>query len=785
MDPDTGTTTFQYNALGELIAQTDNGGYRTEREIDARGRAWRVSAKLPNGTIESQSTSTFDTAPYGIGLVADESVTGQYAVWSGQAGTELNYQRNLIYDPMGRVINMATTLDGQMFSGNIAYDTLGRPWKAQDASGAWVKTQYGSRGAIAICASSADDTNPSCPSGPDTYQRTLATDAWGNVVREARADSAAMEVRRQYHALTGRIAEICGGNTACNLVKEAYVWDAAGNLASHQKEGRYLEGFTYDSLNRVTEGRLTMANGVTVNQVMLANAYDALGNVCSNNGMGYAYPGADGCVGAVPMAQSTGIPVLASVVLPAYQQAGRTTMQQPRASAMNRAQYFAPERSYRRYGGDDRPSWDEEADSWTLGEPRSDAVWMRGVPRSASRKPVAAPAKPITTTSQHLAVMTATPAITMAAVSSVASSPHAVNQTGEGTAASFYYYDDRGNQTVRDAPGSSNDRTIRYSADGKAHEIQMGNGQTTRFWYGPDGQRYKRQDGTTTTYYVGGVEVLVQNGMQTARRYVAGVALQTVINGAVQATRFMFHDHLGSLIRIANVDGSIAEALDYTAFGDRRAYGNPSGTSGASNYTPRGFTGHEYVDGTQVIHMNGRIYDQQLGRFLQPDPVIQEPTNAQSWNAYTYVFNNPLAYTDPSGNMSLRQALGLVIAVVGMYFFPQGEAVGPACLHSSGRFCQRIRRQRDTAGGRFWCFYRIDNVWYWKHRRTDRWSSTVREGYDRRCNGVIAGRKVRQRLCCRRPDGNGHAAAWWNAKRCRAHGSRGTDRRYDLGSHGR
>ena len=52
--------------------------------------------------------------------------------------------------------------------------------------------------------------------------------------------------------------------------------------------------------------------------------------------------------------------------------------------------------------------------------------------------------------------------------------------------------------------------------------------------------------------------------------------------------------------------------------------------------------------------MNGRIYDPQLGRFLQPDPVIQDPTNAQSWNAYTYVFNNPLAYTDPSGMMSER-----------------------------------------------------------------------------------------------------------------------------------
>ena len=162
----------------------------------------------------------------------------------------------------------------------------------------------------------------------------------------------------------------------------------------------------------------------------------------------------------------------------------------------------------------------------------------------------------------------------------------------------------------------------------KAHEIQLGSGQTTRFWYGPDGQRYKRTDGTTTTYYVGGVEVVVQNGVQTARRYVAGVALQTVINGAVQATRYLFHDHLGSLVRIANADGSVAESLDYTAFGDRRAYGNPTGAGAASTLTPRGFTGHEMVDGMQVIHMNGRIYDPQLGRFLQPDPVIKEPTNA-------------------------------------------------------------------------------------------------------------------------------------------------------------
>ena len=47
--------------------------------------------------------------------------------------------------------------------------------------------------------------------------------------------------------------------------------------------------------------------------------------------------------------------------------------------------------------------------------------------------------------------------------------------------------------------------------------------------------------------------------------------------------------------------------------------------------------------------MNGRIYDPTLGRFLQADPHIQAPMNSQNYNRYSYVLNNPLSYTDPSG----------------------------------------------------------------------------------------------------------------------------------------
>ena len=51
--------------------------------------------------------------------------------------------------------------------------------------------------------------------------------------------------------------------------------------------------------------------------------------------------------------------------------------------------------------------------------------------------------------------------------------------------------------------------------------------------------------------------------------------------------------------------------------------------------------------------MNGRAYDYNLGRFLSVDPVIQSPTNSQSLNPYSYIMNNPLAGTDPTGYMAI------------------------------------------------------------------------------------------------------------------------------------
>nr|WP_283771672.1 RHS repeat-associated core domain-containing protein [Shewanella sp. 10B] len=68
-----------------------------------------------------------------------------------------------------------------------------------------------------------------------------------------------------------------------------------------------------------------------------------------------------------------------------------------------------------------------------------------------------------------------------------------------------------------------------------------------------------------------------------------------------------------------------------------------------TNKNRRGFTDHEHLNEQQLIHMNGRVYDYNLGRFLSVDPLIQSPTSTQSVNPYSYIMNNPLAGTDPTG----------------------------------------------------------------------------------------------------------------------------------------
>ena len=109
-----------------------------------------------------------------------------------------------------------------------------------------------------------------------------------------------------------------------------------------------------------------------------------------------------------------------------------------------------------------------------------------------------------------------------------------------------------------------------------------------------------------------------------------------------------------------------AQKIDYVSNSSLGAWGkrrNPQ-TFEYENLTElmfdRGFTGHEHLELFDLINMNGRVYDPSLGRFLSPDNYVQAPDFSQSFNRYSYCWNNPLRYTDPDGERE-HLVIGAVI----------------------------------------------------------------------------------------------------------------------------
>jgi RHS repeat-associated protein len=113
---------------------------------------------------------------------------------------------------------------------------------------------------------------------------------------------------------------------------------------------------------------------------------------------------------------------------------------------------------------------------------------------------------------------------------------------------------------------------------------------------------------------------------------------------------YLHRDYQGSILAITNDAGVILEKRQFDAWGSLINYYNvtdaPFGGWGAFD---RGYTGHEHLQSVGLIHMNGRLYDPKLHRFLQPDNYVQDPSNTQNFNRYGYCWNNPLKFTDPSG----------------------------------------------------------------------------------------------------------------------------------------
>lgn len=118
-------------------------------------------------------------------------------------------------------------------------------------------------------------------------------------------------------------------------------------------------------------------------------------------------------------------------------------------------------------------------------------------------------------------------------------------------------------------------------------------------------------------------------------------------------------DHLGSISLIYDQNGQVVAKQSFDAWGRFRNPDDWTYTTGSitnPEWLTRGYTGHEHLQHFNLIHMNGRVYAPLEGRMLSPDNYVQSPNYSQSYNRYSYVFNNPLKYNDPSGEIIFTAA---------------------------------------------------------------------------------------------------------------------------------
>lgn len=283
--------------------------------------------------------------------------------------------------------------------------------------------------------------------------------------------------------------------------------------------------------------------------------------------------------------------------------------------------------------------------------------------------------------------------------------PHAITEiSGSGAEAGYYCYDLNGNLV------SGGGRTIEYSAFNIPTILNKG-GERVTFTYGADRSRMRKVvsdiasgNEKSRSIYIGlgasggklyEKQTDVQSGDIKHLYFIyAGnspvAAHEIKQNGAstTEKTEYYHYDHLGSVEAVTDETGNIVANQNHDAWGKRR---NPDWTDNSSGgLSPitgnLGFTGHETLAEVGLVHMNGRIYDPALSRFLSADPHVQFVKDTQSFNRYSYVFNNPLRYADPTGYFSEDMAAFIQFGL-GLFFINIGTpimgAIGIALVQRS------------------------------------------------------------------------------------------------------
>ncbi|MFF5537859.1 polymorphic toxin-type HINT domain-containing protein, partial [Streptomyces cinerochromogenes] len=238
--------------------------------------------------------------------------------------------------------------------------------------------------------------------------------------------------------------------------------------------------------------------------------------------------------------------------------------------------------------------------------------------------------------------------------------PHALANTvtslasGTQTMNSYTYWENGATKT-RNLNGTT--QTLDWDVEGELEKVTEASGATTSYLNDGDGNRLIRRDATGTTLYLAETELRLDkaSGNVTATRYYTHAG-ETVAMRTPSNLTWLCTDHHGTAALQVDATTQALTRRPSTPFGEDRGTEKPATWRGE-----RGFVGGT-EDPTGLTHLGSREYDTATGRFISVDPVgdLKDP---QQINGYAYSNNNPVTFSDPSGEF-FDPIFGAIMAAV-------------------------------------------------------------------------------------------------------------------------
>ncbi len=655
-DPDMGAWSYVYNAVGGLTSQTDARGCSTSLGYDALNR---LTGKSYSGAGACDTTAdvtyTYDQGTNGIGRRTYMSDGSGSTTWT--------------YDQRGRKLNEvkainAENLSTESFTTSWTYNKADLPITMTYPDGEVLNLGYNDQGLL------EDMINTSA----FTYIKNLTYDEAGRVTGLGMGDVSSTAVINRAYSYNEWSENIKGGLlnslTATNIQSSSlqdltYDYDRNGNISSIvDAVAVESSAFSYDTLDRLTgmtvthdatpihaeefvydeAGRMESKDGQAFTYdashphavIALESgsyAYDANGNQVTRSlaeGMfTLVYDGENRLVQVDAVTPPTATP---TVTATPTETATETVTETPTETATpdgtlteiptETATETATETPTETATATETPTETSTTDplvtpsdtpevsatpTETATETPTETATDTETPiPSETPTPTETPTLEFTATETTTPTMTETPTITGTATTA-----------GTPTATAI---------PTEPAPEALQNASYIYDGDGNLVKSVI-NGKSTYFL----GKLYQKKiEGATTT-----VQKYYSSGS-------AQVAVRT-ISGASDTIQWMLSDHLGSTSTTANADGTWNSSISFSAFGEIRA------SSGITNSNFR-YTGQLRQAELGLYYYVARWYDPQTAHFTQADTIVQNQTFSGSYDRYAYVMNNPIRYTDPTGN---------------------------------------------------------------------------------------------------------------------------------------